>query len=156
MTLIQASQYVAIARNTHACLLPFWLTQPFQVTASAPPMIVFLQKDFKRPANSSRFCPSFLSANWLRAEKTKCHLEVMHMNFRILKPRQHACRVDWDEEILAQPSLKEVTDSNGQTILKGMSAAIGICHGPIIKVCPHTTTGGRVQPQICPEHRRTW
>ncbi|KAK9833496.1 hypothetical protein WJX84_004300 [Apatococcus fuscideae] len=28
-----------------------------------------------------------------------------------------------------------------KTVLKGMSAAVGICHGPVIKVCPHSTTG---------------
>lgn len=45
--------------------------------------------------------------------------------------------------------MKEVMDSNGRIILKGMSAAIGICHGPVIKVCPHTTTGGFATLQFC-------
>ena len=43
--------------------------------------------------------------------------------------------------MLANNSMKEVKDADGQTVLKGMSAAVGICHGPVIKVCPHSTTG---------------
>ncbi|KAK9835452.1 hypothetical protein WJX74_000339 [Apatococcus lobatus] len=50
-------------------------------------------------------------------------------------------RVDWDDDMLANISMKEVKDADGQTVLKGMSAAVGICHGPVIKVCPHSTTG---------------
>ena len=68
----------------------------------------------------------------------------------VARPCQHACRVVWDEDILAHPAMKEVIDSNGQVILKGMSAAIGICHGPVIKVCPHTTTGECAQLCRCP------
>ena len=52
-------------------------------------------------------------------------------------------RVEWDEDMLANPILKEVKDPNGVVVLKGMSAAVGICHGPVIKVCPHSTTGER-------------
>ena len=49
--------------------------------------------------------------------------------------------MDWDDEMLANISMKEVKDADGHTVLKGMSAAVGICHGPVIKVCPHSTTG---------------
>lgn len=51
--------------------------------------------------------------------------------------------MDWDDEMLGNISMKEVKDADGQTVLKGMSAAVGICHGPVIKVCPHSTTGER-------------
>ena len=37
--------------------------------------------------------------------------------------------------------MKEIKDAAGQTMLRGMSAAVGICHGPVVKVCPHSTTG---------------
>ncbi|KAK9842884.1 hypothetical protein WJX74_003872 [Apatococcus lobatus] len=49
--------------------------------------------------------------------------------------------VDWDEDMLANLSLKEVKDAHGRTVLKGMSAAVGIFNGPITKICPHSTTG---------------
>ena len=49
--------------------------------------------------------------------------------------------MEWDDDMLSNTSMKEVKDVEGQTILKGMSAAVGICHGPVIKVCPHSTTG---------------
>lgn len=43
--------------------------------------------------------------------------------------------------MLANTAMKEIKDADGQIMLRGMSAAVGICHGPVIKVCPHSTTG---------------
>ena len=43
--------------------------------------------------------------------------------------------------MLSNPLLKEVRDAKGTPVLKGMSAAVGICHGPVMKACPHPTTG---------------
>ena len=34
-----------------------------------------------------------------------------------------------------------VLDSKGDILLAGISAAIGMVHGPVVSICPHKSTG---------------
>ena len=43
--------------------------------------------------------------------------------------------------MLAASPARIVLDSKGDILLAGISAAIGMVHGPIVNVCPHKSTG---------------
>ena len=50
-------------------------------------------------------------------------------------------RVEWPEEILMNGPGRLVLDSKGDILLAGISAAIGMVHGPVVSICPHKSTG---------------
>jgi len=39
------------------------------------------------------------------------------------------------------PTQEERSPVTGQLLFRGLSAKVGIFHGPIVKLCPHSTTG---------------
>ena len=52
------------------------------------------------------------------------------------------CRLTWGEGLLGLvPTQEERSPVTGQLLFRGLSAKVGIFHGPIVKLCPHSTTG---------------
>jgi len=52
------------------------------------------------------------------------------------------CRLPWGEGLLGlAPTQEERSPVTGQLLFRGLSARVGIFHGPIVKLCPHSTTG---------------
>ncbi|KAK9864492.1 hypothetical protein WJX84_005112 [Apatococcus fuscideae] len=49
--------------------------------------------------------------------------------------------LEWPDELLMCGPSKIVLDSKGDVLLAGISAAIGMVHGPMVTVCPHKSTG---------------
>ncbi|DBA88293.1 TPA: hypothetical protein ACH3X1_016534 [Trebouxia sp. C0004] len=51
-------------------------------------------------------------------------------------------RLPWGEGLLGlAPTQEERSPVTGQLLFRGLSAKVGIFHGPIVKLCPHSTTG---------------
>ncbi|DBA81177.1 TPA: hypothetical protein ACH3X2_006995 [Trebouxia sp. C0005] len=51
-------------------------------------------------------------------------------------------RLPWGEGLLGlAPTQEERSPVTGQLLFRGLSARVGIFHGPIVKLCPHSTTG---------------
>lgn len=52
------------------------------------------------------------------------------------------CRLPWGEGLLGlAPTQEERSPVTGQLLFRGLSARVGIFHGAIVKLCPHSTTG---------------
>ena len=52
------------------------------------------------------------------------------------------CRLPWGEGLLGlAPTQEERSPVTGQLLFRGLAAKVGIFHGPIVKLCPHSTTG---------------
>ena len=52
------------------------------------------------------------------------------------------CRVPWGEALLSlEPAWEKHDPTNGQVLTRGLSARVGIFHGPITRLCPHAVTG---------------
>lgn len=51
------------------------------------------------------------------------------------------CSVEWGPKILKHPATREVRGSSNQVLMRGMPAAIGMLHGPVVSIVPHATTG---------------
>ena len=52
------------------------------------------------------------------------------------------CRLPWGEGLLGLgPTQEDRSPVTGQLLFRGLSAKVGIFHGPIVKLCPHSTTG---------------
>ncbi|DBA88295.1 TPA: hypothetical protein ACH3X1_016535 [Trebouxia sp. C0004] len=51
-------------------------------------------------------------------------------------------RVPWGEALLSlEPAREEHDPTTGQVLTRGLSARVGIFHGPITRLCPHPVTG---------------
>ena len=51
-------------------------------------------------------------------------------------------RLPWGEGLLGlAPTQEDRSPVTGQLLFRGLSAKVGIFHGPIVKLCPHSTTG---------------
>ncbi len=61
------------------------------------------------------------------------------------------CRVPWGEALLSLDPTREKHDpTNGQVLTRGLSARVGIFHGPITRLCPHAVTGELLPiPKCC-------
>ena len=71
----------------------------------------------------------------LQPGDTMCYNEcgMMHLGHR---------RLPWGEGLLGlAPTQEERSPVTGQLLFRGLSAKVGIFHGPIVKLCPHSTTG---------------
>lgn len=55
-------------------------------------------------------------------------------------------RVPWGEALLSLPPTAESADpTTGQPLLRGLSAKVGIFHGPITRLTPHAVSGQLLQ-----------
>jgi len=72
--------------------------------------------------------------------------ETLNLNVNMCV-EHHACghcRLPWGEGLLGlAPTQEERSAVTGQLLFRGLSARVGIFHGPIVKLCPHSTTGMR-------------
>ena len=60
------------------------------------------------------------------------------------------CRVPWGEALLSLEAAREKHDpTNGQVLTRGLSARVGIFHGPITRLCPHAVTGELLPIPTC-------
>ncbi|KAL0023908.1 hypothetical protein WJX79_009620 [Trebouxia sp. C0005] len=51
-------------------------------------------------------------------------------------------KVPWGEALLSmEPTREEYDPTTGQVLTRGLSARVGIFHGPITRLCPHAVTG---------------
>jgi len=60
------------------------------------------------------------------------------------------CRVPWGQALLSlEPTREEHDPTTGQVLTRGLSARVGIFHGPITRLCPHPVTGKRLPNPTC-------
>ena len=77
-------------------------------------------------------CPAMLAV-WEHAQECNC-----------------CCRLPWGEGLLGlAPTQEERSPLTGQLLFRGLSAKVGIFHGPIVKLCPHSTTGLAITALSC-------
>jgi hypothetical protein len=56
-------------------------------------------------------------------------------------------KVEWGPECQLLPNTEEVpSPSSGKPIFRGLRARVGVMHGEVVKICPHTTAGARPPP----------
>ncbi len=64
---------------------------------------------------------------------------------------QCKCRVPWGETLLSlAPTGEEVDPQTGHILTRGLSAKVGIFHGPITRLCPHAVTGQPPSTSMAP------
>lgn len=60
------------------------------------------------------------------------------------------CRVPWGEALLSlEPAREKHDPTNGQVLTRGLSARVGIFHGPITRLCPYAVTGELLPIPTC-------
>ena len=76
-------------------------------------------------------------------------LDMLHW-FMLCYSMPWGCRVPWGEALLSlEPAREEHDPTTGQVLTRGLSARVGIFHGPITRLCLHAVTGQLLPLPIC-------